>query len=114
MDMFEERIIELVGQNLSMLHQLVSLLEKRNKKQTYLLEEIKSEEVRQEFLTAIRKAGNPGLTEREMNRQSPFRRYPVEDRNIILNMLIDDENIKYCHIETKGRKRMAYTAVSFT
>ena len=37
-----------------------------------------------------------------------------EERIIILNMLIDDENIKYCHIETMGRKRMAYAAVSFT
>lgn len=71
------------------------------------------EKVCKEYLMAIARAGENGLTNRDIGRQKPFSLHPPRERKATLEALKSSVQIDYIKIERpgKGRKRMAYVAI---
>jgi hypothetical protein len=70
------------------------------------------ERVSKQFLRYIKAAGERGLTDREINRQAPFTRYNIREREAVLDSLKKADQIQQYRIRTqKGRSRLAWIAV---
>lgn len=73
--------------------------------------DVRSAKASEDFYLALTKAGQRGLTEHEMKRQSPFRSYSMVDRQSILHGLIKKELVVFLPMKTAGRTRRAYVAI---